>query len=566
MRNAIQTKKPNRKPFLLLIALALCAGLTLNSNAQEKREWGKWDRWGDLGDGTYLNPVIPADYSDLDCIRVGDDYYAITSTFQFSPGMTIIHSTDLVNWRIVGNAVPDLTQIGEALNWTKMDRPARGIWAGALRHHDGRFHLFFGTPDEGYFMTSAPRPDGPWEPLTCLLAENGWDDCTVMWDDDGTACFVGTCFKDNYKTYMFPMTPDGKKIDRTKGVLLNEGWGREANKLIKVGDWYYLVFSEHRNGIGRYVMAKRSKKKLGPYDEEKQLAHASADAHEPNQGGIVEGKDGKWYFLTHHGDGDWSGRIVSLLPVTWIDGWPIIGKVGEDGMGRMQWEAKIPVAEDEKNLALADKPYLQTSDDFDRTDGKLNPQWQWNYQPREEFFSLTERSGFLRLKAFRPLEKDKLMKAGNILTQRSFRKPFNEVIVKMCVDGMQNGQKAGLCHFSSDHSAIGVAMEDDVLHVEFRRNDRIERGPELARKPAHVYARAGISKDFATAFHIWFRSTWGLDGVSHYSYSLDGVNYTPFGEPYRLQWGNYRGDRIGIYCFNDDADAGFVDVDYLHYK
>ena len=283
--------KLNRKSLIALTALAFCAGITLH--AQDKREWGKWDRWGDLGNGTYLNPVIPADYSDLDCIRVGDDYYAITSTFQFSPGMTIIHSTDLVNWRIVGNAVPDLTQIGEALNWTKMDRPARGIWAGTLRHHNGRFYLFFGTPDEGYFMTSASAPEGPWEPLTCLLAENGWDDCTVMWDDDGTACFVGTCFKDNYKTYMFPMTPDGKKIDRSKGVLLNEGWGREANKLIKVGDWYYLVFSEHRNGIGRYVMAKRAKKMLGPYDEEKQLAHASADAHEPNQGGIVEGRDGK---------------------------------------------------------------------------------------------------------------------------------------------------------------------------------------------------------------------------------------------------------------------------------
>ena len=130
MHRLLPPKSLKKQSFLLLTVLAVCAGLTLTSNAQDKREWGKWDRWGDLGNGTYLNPVIPADYSDLDCIRVGDDYYAITSTFQFSPGMTIIHSTDLVNWRIVGNAVPDLTQIGEALNWTKMDRPARGIWAG----------------------------------------------------------------------------------------------------------------------------------------------------------------------------------------------------------------------------------------------------------------------------------------------------------------------------------------------------------------------------------------------------------------------------------------------------
>ena len=125
----------------------------------------------------------------------------------------------------------------------------------------------------------------------------------------------------------------------------------------------------------------------------------------------------------------------------------------------------------------------------------------------------------------------------------------------MDISNMKNGQKAGLCHFSGSHSAIGVAMEDDVIHIEFRHNDRIERGPTLPRKPGHVYARAGIGKDFGTGFYLWFRSTWGLDGESHYSYSLDGESFKPFGRPYRLEWGNYRGDRIGIYTFNDDADA-----------
>ena len=112
--------------------------------------WGEWQSWGEQTDGTYRNPVIPADYSDLDCIRVGDDYYAISSTMQFSPGMTILHSRDLVNWEIAGNAVGDLTQISPALGWQQMNRYGRGIWAGTLRHHEGRFYLFFGTPDEGF--------------------------------------------------------------------------------------------------------------------------------------------------------------------------------------------------------------------------------------------------------------------------------------------------------------------------------------------------------------------------------------------------------------------------------
>ena len=370
----------------IVFSLCLCTGL----KGQQQREWGKWESWGDQGDGTYMNPVIPSDYSDIDCIRVGDDYYAISSTFQFSPGMTILHSKDLVNWEICGNAVEDLTQIGEELDWTRMNRYNRGIWAGTLRYHDGRFYLFFGTPDEGYFMTSAVRPEGPWEPLTSLLSEPGWDDCTAIWDDKGKAYFAGTHFADGYKTYLFKMSEDGKSIDRKSAVLINEGSGREASKLIKVNGWYYLVFSEHKPGVGRYVLAKRSKKVTGPYKEERQLALPSVEAMEPNQGGIVQGMDNNWYFLTHHGTGDWSGRIVSLLPVTWIDGWPILGEVLDSNIGTMKWTGAMPFQADEKLS-------IQRSDDFDES--RLLPQWQWNHQPRKGFFSLTERPGWLRLKA-----------------------------------------------------------------------------------------------------------------------------------------------------------------------
>ncbi|MBR4533298.1 MAG: family 43 glycosylhydrolase [Bacteroidaceae bacterium] len=216
----------------------------LTLSAQTTRTWGAWDKWGEQPDGTYLNPVIPADYSDLDCIRVGDDYYAISSTMQYSPGMTILHSRDLVNWEIAGNAVSDLSEISPALTWQQMDRYGRGIWAGTLRHHDGRFYLYFGTPDEGFFMTSATKAEGPWDPLTCLLAESGWDDCSVIWDEDGDAWFIDTCFREGYKTYFFRMASDGRSIHRSTARLVNEGYGREANKLIYHDGYYYLIFSE----------------------------------------------------------------------------------------------------------------------------------------------------------------------------------------------------------------------------------------------------------------------------------------------------------------------------------
>jgi hypothetical protein len=145
----------------LITGFCILGDVTAQNTSNESNPvWGNWEKWGEQNDGTYRNPIIPADYSDIDCIQVGDDYYAISSTFQFSPGMTLLHSKDLVNWEFCGNIISDLTQIGTKLNWDQMDRYARGVWAGTLRYHNGRFYLFFGTPDEGYFMTSSSKPEG----------------------------------------------------------------------------------------------------------------------------------------------------------------------------------------------------------------------------------------------------------------------------------------------------------------------------------------------------------------------------------------------------------------------
>ena len=506
--------------------------------AQTNVRWGDWQTWGEQADNTYRNPLIPADYSDLDCIRVGEDYYAISSTMQFSPGMTILHSKDLVNWEIAGNAVTDLTQIGSALSWKEMDRYGRGIWAGTLRHHKGRFYLYFGTPDEGFFMTSAPKAEGPWEPLTPLLKEGGWDDCTALWDEKGRAWFVGTRFADNYKTYLFRMAKNGRSIDRKSARLINEGNGREANKLLYHDGYYYLIFSEHRNGIGRYVMAKRDREITGSFAEEKQLLLPCVDANEPNQGGIIEGPDGNWYFLTHHGSGDWSGRIVSLLPVEWRDGWPMMGDLKQGEPGAMVWQAPLPL------ISTEDKLQMQLDGDFDGP--VLGPQWQWNYQPRSDKFSLTERPGWLRLYAFQPLEKNNLLKAGNTLTVRSFRSAWNEVTIRMDLSGMADGQHAGLCHFAAHSGCLGVVREGGKTFLERRNDEHSERFMEI------------------TQTTLWLRSTWGLEGRSHFAYSTDSIHFDFLGD-YRLSWGYYRGDRIGIYSYNDLSESGYVDVDYLRY-
>lgn len=263
-------------------------------------------------------------------------------------------------------------------------------------------------------MTTAPHPEGPWEPLHCIKAETGWDDCCPFFDEDGKIYFVATNFADTHKTYLYELSSDGKTILEDTKVLINQDKGREANKLYKIGRYYYHFYSEHTSATGRYIMMQRSKQITGPYSEKRQLSYAQKEINEPNQGGLLDTPDGRWYFLAHHGTGDWSGRITSLIPVHWTEEWPIIGEPDDQGIGTMIWSAAKPLTEEESYS-------IQTSDSF--SGSTLSVQWEWNYQPRKEKWSLTERPGYLRLYGFRPLEKDNLLKAGNTLTQRSFRTP-----------------------------------------------------------------------------------------------------------------------------------------------
>ena len=499
--------------------------------------------WGDQGDGTYVNPILPGDYSDLDAIRVGSDYYAISSTMQFSPGMVILHSRDLVSWRILGHAVEDLIRIGPEMNWDRMDRYGRGVWAGAIRYHAGRFWIYFGAPDEGIFMTTAKDAAGPWEPLHRVWQVKGWNDTCPFWDEDGQGYLVATNFArdpnngKSYNIHLFKLGPDGKGLLMDSDTILHQSRGSEANKLYKIDGLYYHLFSEVKDE-GRVVMMNRARSLAGPW-ETRQLNHVNKGVDkEPNQGGLVQLSSGDWWFVTHQGTGDWEGRAMVLLPVTWIDGGPILGRPGDDGIGNMVWRAKKPI----DGLPVV---VPQTDDEFDSQ--TLGPQWEWNHQPRAEKWSLTERPGFLRLYAFKPLRSHDLTTAGNTLTQRSMRTNANEVTVKLDLRGMTDGQEAGLCHFAGSTCALGVSQAGEVCTLTFNENGKTTAGPVV------------------TSGALWLRSTWDIDGDSLYSYSLDGTTFTPFGSRYRLTWGHYRGDRIGIFSYNNKGDSGYVDVDSFRY-
>ena len=198
----------------------------------------------------------------------------------------------------------------------------------------------------------------------------------------------------------------------------------------------------------------------------------------------------------------------------------------------MVWQGAMPIK--------SEKSELQLNDEFDAT--QLGPQWQWNYEPRREMYSLLERPGWLRLKAFQPLHPGVFLKAGNTLTRRSFRTPHNEVTVKLDISHTADGLHAGLVHFASQSASLGIVNHHGQNYLEFTRNDNRQEGIAI---PSST---------------LWLKSAWGLDGKSVFYYSLDGIDFIEFGQ-YQLSWGYYRGDRIGIFCYNDLSESGFIDVD-----
>ncbi len=492
-------------------------------------------KWGDQGDGTFLNPVLPADFSDLDAIRVGDDFYAISSTMQYSPGMAVLHSSDLVSWQIVGHVVSDLTALDPELGAGRMNRDGRGIWAGSIRFHDGHFWVYFGTPDGGIYMATAKHPEGPWSSPKAVIADRGWDDPCPFWDDDGKGYLVTTRTDadedgQKYRIHLFSMNPAGDGIVEGSDRVIHQSRGSEANKLYKIGGVYLHYFSEVKPE-GRVAMMDRSKSLQGPW-EVRQLNHVHGMVDkEPNQGGVIQLKDGSWWFLTHQGRGDWEGRAGVLLPVTWLDGWPILGRPGPDGIGEMVWGGPKPLRSKSASAFFVSDSLRERS---------LPPQWEWRYQPQPGAWSLT-RSG-LRLQALLPISgKSGFAGVRDVITQRAVRSANAEVTVKLDLTNLTDGQEAGLAHFAKSDCRLAAVQTQGVRKL--LRTD--EPGSAVVPVP--------------TAANVWLRSTWGVQGLASFSYSFDGKTFTALGEPCQLTWGSYRGDRVGLYTWNSAGDRGYAE-------
>jgi beta-xylosidase len=469
--------------------------------------------WGDQGDGTYRNPILPADFSDPDAIRVGMDFYLVASDFHFV-GMQVLHSRDLVNWEYLGQVFPRLTM---SPKYDAMAGYAEGTWAPTLRYHDGTYYVFVCTPHDGLFMWHAPNPAGPWSETVTVKAVDGWEDPCPFWDDDGRAYLVHSRLGAG-PLILHRMSPDGTRL-LDDGVEIYHGPVAEGPKLFKRHGWYYISLPE--GGVdkgGQTVLRARSL--YGPYERRQVLPAGS-----PHQGALVELADGQWWFLAFQSSG-FLGRITHLMPVTWgADDWPVFG---DHGHAVASW------TKPDVGRAFPIR-HPQRSDEF--AGPSLSPMWQWNHNPVDTAWSLAARPGWLRLTA---LPAAGLATARNTLTEKLWG-PAGTIDTKLDVGAMADGQHAGFAFMSGDQFAwVGVTQTGGVRRIAWLQGE----GPAL------------------TGAEVWLRGVYDGDRA-RLLYSLDGRTYADTGVAVTLKFAKWKGARPAVFCYG--PHGGSVDVDYVRY-
>lgn len=498
--------------------------------------------WGDQGNGTYINPILCADYSDPDVIRVGEKYYMVASDFHFM-GMQILESDDMVNWRI-------LTQVYDRLDFPEydtMERYAGGSWAPALRYHDGKFWIYFCTPHEGLFMTQAEHPEGPWSPLHQLRAVEKWEDPCPFWDEDGQA-YLGRSQHGAGPIIVHRMSADGRTL-LDEGRVVYTGPVAEGTKWLKRNGWYYLSIPEGGVGEG-WQTVLRSRNIYGPYEKRVVLEQGSTDINGPHQGSIVEAADSTWWFYHFQHDGA-LGRVVHLQPMYWHDDWPVMGvDIDRNGIGEPVRVWPCPLAG-----AGRTKGHLpQTDDDFSAP--TLSPQWQWNHNPVSSAWSLSEHPGALSLHG---LQATDFMHARNTLTQKVTGYE-SEATVSMDLSQLADGARCGLVAMGKGSQLLGVMKRDGKLW--------------LYRGSVSIPARKGLPEEFSESqlsplkhTRIYLRVRFDMRALAYlFSYSTDGKRFQPVGDPFFVLFGNWKGVRLGLYHYNTLADAGSVTIPWVRYE
>jgi beta-xylosidase len=515
-------------PTFLRLDLILLLTLASAAHAQVWRP--------DLGNGRYRNPIIYADYSDPDVIRVGDDYYLVASSFNAVPALPILHSRDLVNWQIINHAIPRLPSDFDVV------QHGNGVWAPSLRYHDGAFYVYFGDPDRGIFMVKTRDIRGSWDPPILARQAKGWIDPAPFWDDDGNAylvhAFANSRAGIKSVLHVNRMSADGTRL-LDDGTLVFDGHEHhptiEGPKLYKRNGYYY-IFAPAGGVPTGWQTVLRSRNVLGPYEPRIVLAQGFTAVNGPHQGAWIETPNGDSWFV-HFQDRGPYGRITHLQPVAWKDDWPVMGVDRDgDGVGEPVLEFAKPRAAAATPRTSGDTAGPQTSDEFDGV--RLGLQWQWQANDQPGWYSLTESPGVLRLFAQPlPAGATNLWPAPNLLLQK-LPAPAFTVTTRVSLTAKDSGGVAGLIVFGMDYAYIGLRRTATGIEVvESQAKNAHEGGAELMALPARVEGAAA-----------YLRVTVADGAVCRFAYSLTGNKFTPIGVPFQAREGRWVGAKVGLFA------------------
>ena len=500
-------------------------------------------------DLTYSNPIIHTDYSDPDVIRVGDDFYLISSSFSQAPGVPVLHSRNLVNWQIIGYAVPHLPD-----SIYDLPQPGRGIWAPALRYHNGEYWVYYGDPDLGIFMVKSQNPAGPWEPPVLVKQACGWIDPCPFWDDDGQAYLIHAWAKSrvgfNSILTLHKLSSDGRQI-LDEGVTVFDGHSThptiEGPKFYKRNGYYY-IFAPAGGVTNGWQTGLRSKNILGPYEDKIVLEQGTTAINGPHQGAWIETNQGESWFI-HFQDKGAYGRILHLQPVEWLNDWPLIGiDLDGNGIGEPVQCFRRP---DVDNPISAFQ--MQTSDEFESN--SLGLQWQWRANFKPEWFTLSARSGYLRLFTVNPAPVCyNLGDLPNILTQKFPAEAFT-VTTKLSFHPDSNDDQAGLIIIGNDYAALKVTHRGARYQLTYAECTEIEKG-----KSEIISETVGLNKP-----EVFLKANVGEGAVCTFSYSTDGEKYLPLGRKFQAVKGKWVGSQIGIFAATTPGkiSSGYADFDFF---
>ncbi len=501
----------------------------------------------DQGDGTYKNPILYTDYSDPDAIRVGDDFFLIASSFCNTPAVPLLHSKDLVNWKVINYVM-------ESLPFPRYDRPAHGCgaWAPSIRFHEGVYYVFVPLPDEGIMVCHTKDPWGKWSEPSFVRQVVGWIDPCPFWDDDGKAYMV-TAFarsRIGFKSmlYLSPMEPDCSGV-LDDGQFLYDGHATqptiEGPKLYKRNGWYY-IFAPAGGVKPGWQTVLRSRNIYGPYEERIVLHQGDSPVNGPHQGAWVDTATGEDWFL-HFQDVGNAGRILHLQPMRWEDDWPVIGENVKDGCGEPVLRYRKP---DVGKVYPPDAP-----EDSDFFEGEtLGLQWQWNANHKREWYETGQ--GRLTLYAQSSPAGTQLCDVPNLLVQK-WPAPQFQITACLHLEGLEEGDAGGMVSLGGCYTALAAVKRGGKLWLEqwtgnWTKDDEVrEEAAALPIEGDTLYVRMSV-KD---AREVSFAAGTKEDDLR------------PVGRATETSPGRWVGVKAGLFAIREkEGKGGALTADYFVFE